>query len=110
MQHSLVPRVLAIGVLALGALHCSSSSGGDGGGNNSQLQLKCAQMCEKLVAAPLLGCGKSDAASVETCKPECYGHVTPKSEGEPPEASEADLDCAIAAQDCATWEDCGDLL
>ena len=66
-------------------------------------------MCEKLVAPPLSGCGKSDGSDVEVCKPECYEHVTPKSDGEL-DATESDLDCAIAAQDCATWESCGDLL
>lgn len=84
---------------------CSSSS--SGGGN---LQLKCSNMCQHLLAAPLLGCGKSDAGDQEGCTSECYEHVTPDPEDGEIEATEAELDCAIAAQTCPAWSACGDLL
>jgi hypothetical protein len=105
------PRSLVASViLAFVSLHCSSSgSGTNDTGVSAVLQTKCTQMCEKLVAAPLSGCGKSDGSDVATCKPECIEHVTPQAD-EPAEATEADLDCAIAAADCDAWSNCGDLL
>jgi hypothetical protein len=108
MYPHLVRKTLASAALLFTSLHCSSGSGG--GGMNQVLLGKCSQMCDHLLAAPLLGCGKSDASDLETCKAECYEHVTPKRAGEPPEADEADLDCAITASDCAAWSACGDLL
>lgn len=103
--------LLAIAVLGFVSLQCSSSSSGtnDGAGVSPALQNKCGQMCEHLVAAPLSGCGKSDGTDVATCKPECIDHVSAHG-AEPPEATESDVDCAIAAVDCDAWKACGDLL
>lgn len=106
-----VRSILAVSILAFVSLHCSSSSSGtdDGTGVSPALQNKCSQMCEHLVAAPLLGCGKSDGTDVATCKPECIDHVSAHGV-EPPEATEADVDCGITAADCDAWKNCGDLL
>lgn len=66
-------------------------------------------MCEHFLAAPLSSCGKvfADAAA---CEAECYDHVTTLQSNGMPSADEGDLDCAIAASTCETWDACGDLL
>lgn len=92
-------------LLALGS-GCSSRSSGGGG----SLELKCSRMCQHLLAAPLSGCGKSDAADQDGCTDECYAHVTPDPVDGEIEATEAELDCAITAQTCEAWKACGDLL
>ena len=104
-------KAVATMVLALLA-GTAGACGSDGksGSSNAALERKCGTMCENLIAAPLSGCGKSDGSDLATCKSECFEHVTPKSEGEPPEASEDDLDCAIDATSCEEWSACGDLL
>lgn len=86
------------------------SGGGSGGGAGDPLQQKCSQMCDVFLAAPLNSCGKDFSSNPEKCDSECYAHVTPQG-GLPPEATEAQLDCAIAAPDCDAWTACGgDLL
>jgi hypothetical protein len=97
-----------LALLAVTAGACGSD--GKSSSSSSALEKKCATMCERLVAPPLSGCGKSDGSDLATCKSECFEHVTPKSADEPPEASEDDLDCAIGASSCDVWTECGDLL
>jgi len=101
-------RLSIVGALALVFVQCGGS--GDTGSSRSALESKCAKMCAHLVAAPLLGCGKSDGTSIEVCKPECVSHLTPKAQGEAPEADLSDLECATTAPDCESWNACGDLL
>ena len=101
-------QILRCGALMLlCALGGACSSSRSGGGN---LELKCGNMCRHLLAAPLSGCGKSDAADQDGCTSECYAHVTPDPDDGELEATEAELDCAITAQTCEAWQACGDFL
>jgi hypothetical protein len=103
-----VSAVTLLAFFALGTGACGSD--GKSSSSAAALERKCGTMCERLIAAPLSGCGKSDGSDLATCKSECVEHVSPGSEGEPPEASEDDLDCAIDATSCDEWSACGDLL
>lgn len=90
-------------------LGCSSSDE-NAGSASGDLRSKCASMCKHLLAEPLLGCGKSNAASQDGCAQECYEHVTPSPDDGEIEATESELDCAIDAPTCEAWKDCGDFL
>jgi hypothetical protein len=97
-----------LALLVLGAGACGSDS--KSSSSTAALDKKCGTMCERLIAPPLSGCGKSDGTDVATCKSECHDHVVPKGADQPPEADEDDLDCAIAATTCDQWQACGDFL
>lgn len=87
-----------------------SGGSGTGGTSGDPLQQKCSQMCDAFLAPPLDSCGKDFSSNPEKCDSECYQHVTSQG-GQPPEATESQLDCAIAAADCDAWAACsGDLL
>lgn len=109
-------KVAASIVCLAGFTNCSSSAAdGQSTADNSSVSLesKCIKMCQHLLAKPLSGCSKllpTDPGDVDECPTECYRHVTSREPGKPPEATEAELDCATAAQDCPTWKACGDLL
>ena len=98
---------LVFGLLSVG---CGDDGDDDDDASDARIERKCTDMCEHISEAPLSGCGHSDAADLETCVPECAAHLNPKEAGEDPEATEGELDCAITAADCDTWEACGDFL
>ncbi len=108
MRLKAISTLAALLTLVLTAGACGSDD--KSGSSTSALEKKCATMCEHLMAPPLSGCGKSDAADPVMCKNECYSHMVPKSSDQPPEATEPELDCATRATTCDAWSACGDFL
>ena len=106
--------VVAIGSMSILSLFALLSvqcgGGGSSGSSSAAFESKCQRMCQHLIAAPLSGCSKSQATSVDVCRPECVKHMNPKAPGDAPEATEPELDCAITAATCDAWNACGDFL